>query len=457
MTWSAGTIDQTWWTCAVFEDRSIKDVLAERDIGTLLRFLHGRGWSRLAIATVTGMTETAVRECWHDRRRVVRVDVLERIADGLSIPRGLMGLAYVDEEVESRSPERIVDPPLGEIQDFVALVANMAVGSMATSAPATDLSRASRLPPLVTTREVELVKEMTSFHRRYDAEFGGGSCRDAAMAYLAWAKGLHEVRASSEAVGRALISALSDLHQVVGWACHDLGDHSLARRVLLDALALAKQVDDLPLAAGALYRLGRVSIHLKRPAEALKVWQLGQIAAQDSGCSISVAVLHANEAWAYACMGDDLRVRDALNRAEAERHRAKDNQVPGWARFFTMPADMMGMSGLVYSALASHPEHRNRYVPEALLRCEAALDSRRPEEGRSRVLDMIGLSAAHLLSGDSDASIRLGLLATDRLAEISSERAIDRLRDVIDLADSLGAGAEFEELSDRVEAIASHW
>jgi tetratricopeptide (TPR) repeat protein len=244
------------------------------------------------------------------------------------------------------------------------------------------------------------------------------------------------------------------LHQVVGWACHDLGEHDTARALLVDALSLARQVEDLPLVAGALYRLGRVSIHQKRAGEALKMWQLGQIAAQDSGCLITVAVLHANEAWAYAQLGDDLRVRDALARAEAERQRAKDTPVPGWARFFTMPADMTGMSGLVYSTLATHEEHRKRYVDDALLSCEMSLKGRRPEEGRSRVLDIIGMSGAHLLDGDVATAKRFGMLAVDTAAEISSQRAVDRLRDVVDLGDDLGMGEELAELSDRIENLA---
>lgn len=59
-------------------------------------------------------------------------------------------------------------------------------------------------------------------------------------------------------------------------------------------------INDLALIAGGFYRLGRESIHESRAHEALRLWQFGQIVAQDSGNLSAVAVLHTHEAWAYA-------------------------------------------------------------------------------------------------------------------------------------------------------------
>jgi tetratricopeptide (TPR) repeat protein len=447
-------IDPMWWVDGEFEGQRMRDILARRDIGTVLRFVNRRGLSRSYIVAVTGMTETAVRECWQGRRRVEKYEVLERIADGLRIPRGFMGLAYADDSGFEEGAPALVLAATSEPADYMSLVAGLAMGAGPSRKPISSMMHPARLPDIVTIREIEVLREMTSFHRRYDAEFGGGACRDSAAAYLTWAMGMLEVRCTTDAVRKGLLAALSDLHQVVGWACHDLGDHSAARGILIDALALARRAEDLPLVAGALYRLGRVSIHQDRAAEALRMWQLGQIAAQDSGCLISAAVLHANEAWAYARLGDDLRVKDALARAEAERRRANGAVVPGWAGFFTMPADLTGMTGLVFSTLAAHTAYRERYAGYALAACDSSLNDRRPEEGRSRVLDMIGVAGAYLLNGDVEAALRFGLLAVDATAEITSHRAVDRLRDVVDLGANLGMTHELVELSERVESLA---
>jgi hypothetical protein len=69
-------------------------VLADRDVSGVFRFLKTRGFSRAAIAGLTGLSETRVREIIQGRQRVRDYEVFERIAAGLSIDRGLLGLAY---------------------------------------------------------------------------------------------------------------------------------------------------------------------------------------------------------------------------------------------------------------------------------------------------------------------------------------------------------------------------
>jgi hypothetical protein len=71
------------------------NALAARDVGTVFRFLASRGWSRSRIAAATGLTETRVRAVAKGEQLITSYDVLTRIADGLAIDRGLMGLALI--------------------------------------------------------------------------------------------------------------------------------------------------------------------------------------------------------------------------------------------------------------------------------------------------------------------------------------------------------------------------
>ncbi|MEJ3742832.1 helix-turn-helix domain-containing protein [Actinomycetes bacterium KLBMP 9797] len=87
-------IDRSWWTSGSFEGRPVYQLLAARDIGAVFRFLKTRGWSRAAIAAVTGLTETRVRAVAQGKQQITSYGVLERIAVGLNIERGLLGLAY---------------------------------------------------------------------------------------------------------------------------------------------------------------------------------------------------------------------------------------------------------------------------------------------------------------------------------------------------------------------------
>ncbi len=80
-------------------DEDLKRTLAERDITGIYHALQQAGVSQRAIARLTGQHQSEVNEILRGRR-VAKYDTLVRIADGLGFHRGLMGLAYVDPEVE---------------------------------------------------------------------------------------------------------------------------------------------------------------------------------------------------------------------------------------------------------------------------------------------------------------------------------------------------------------------
>lgn len=66
--------------------------LAARDIGAVFRLLTEQQVSQRTIANLTGMAQSEVSEVRHGRR-VQSYDVLVRVAEGLGVPRGWMGLA----------------------------------------------------------------------------------------------------------------------------------------------------------------------------------------------------------------------------------------------------------------------------------------------------------------------------------------------------------------------------
>lgn len=314
-------------------------------------------------------------------------------------------------------------------------------------------SLAVDVPEVVSPAHVRLLQEVRDHHRHIDADNGGGSCRDSAVNYLVWATGMLNSRFDSAATERELKAALSDMYQVAGWACHDLGDHAAARYYLTAGLVIARDIDDLGLIAGGFYRLGRVSIHQGHAQEALKLWQLGQIVAQDSGNLASVAVLHANEAWAYAMLGAADRVCDALARAEGELARVDTDTVPSWARFFLAPADLDGISGVVYGCLASHREHR-RYASMAIQHSERAFDLRQAGESRSQTFDAISLATGYLLDAQPDQAERHGHQAVDMTSATISTRAVDRLKTMAGLARPHAGHRGVTDVVERVRVLA---
>jgi transcriptional regulator with XRE-family HTH domain len=79
--------------------------LGSRDIGSVYRLLQRHGVSQRRIAAMTGQSQSEISEILKGRR-VVAYDVLLRIAEGLGVPRGFMGLAHDDLVPEADPPPR---------------------------------------------------------------------------------------------------------------------------------------------------------------------------------------------------------------------------------------------------------------------------------------------------------------------------------------------------------------
>ncbi|WP_260475682.1 helix-turn-helix transcriptional regulator [Streptomyces sp. WAC 06725] len=104
--------DRAWQYAAV------RQALRSRDIGAVFRHVQQYGGaSQTRIATAVGMTQARVNEIINGRREVVRLDVFERVADGLGLPddaRHLLGLAA--------GRERRAGGPVFELASFPEVV-----------------------------------------------------------------------------------------------------------------------------------------------------------------------------------------------------------------------------------------------------------------------------------------------------------------------------------------------
>ncbi|MGK5632007.1 helix-turn-helix domain-containing protein [Streptomyces sp. URMC 123] len=80
-----------------WERAEVRQALLARDVGAVFRYAQKyTGASQGRIAAAAGLTQSRVNEIINGRRAVSRLDVYERIANGLGMPdeaRGLLGLA----------------------------------------------------------------------------------------------------------------------------------------------------------------------------------------------------------------------------------------------------------------------------------------------------------------------------------------------------------------------------
>ncbi|HEU0089642.1 MAG TPA: helix-turn-helix transcriptional regulator [Pseudonocardiaceae bacterium] len=431
-----------------WEEPEMRRVLVARDVSSVYRMLRRVGISQRQIAALTGQSQSEVSEILKGRQ-VMAYDVLARISDGLGIPRGYMGLAYDAETATS-----VAGPPddaKAEEDESVKrrkLLAHGAAVMFGTTVFGAEKGEwqpgaaQTPAPSQIGMTDVKQVEAATRAMRDLDYQFGGGACRDAVVAQLSWAQRLLSA-SGNESVRKRLFRALGDLQNLAGWTTFDVGLLDSARTHFAKALEFAKESGDAGLLSNIMYRIGRIYLHRNEPNDALKWFQLGQIAAQESGSELAVAVLCANEAWAYAMMNDSTQAKKLLGRARDELARADPNDVPDWARFFN-DTDMQAMTGSVYTELSiQDPGHSALAIP-ALIQ---ALAGYTEAMSRSRAFTLTALATNYLRQGEVDHGVRIGRDVLLLANGLKSARVTDRLGPLEDAAVHRSSSADARELA----------
>jgi len=116
---------------ALYRREDVRRVLAERDITALYRILRDTGITQRRIAELTGQSQSEVSEILKGRR-VLSYDLLVRIAEGLAIPRELMGLSSYGERGAYGGEEPPQSGVAQEVTEDVQRRDVIAVGALAT-------------------------------------------------------------------------------------------------------------------------------------------------------------------------------------------------------------------------------------------------------------------------------------------------------------------------------------
>ncbi len=443
-------IDTDWW-----EEQEMRTALAAREVSSVYRLLRRHGVSQRQIAAMTGQSQSEVSEILKGRQ-VMAYDVLARIADGLGVPRGYMGLAYdevtairVAVSREASQPEESEEV---KRREFLAHAAAVTVGANVlgtNSGSWVSNPVQTPAPGRIGMTDVRQVEAATRALRSLDYQYGGGFCRDAVVAQLSW--GQQMLGASGpEHVKQRLHVALADLHNLAGWTSFDIGLTDSARNHFGKALELAKAGNNEPLVANILYRMGRVYLHDDSPNDALKMFQLGQIAAQESGSELAVAVICANQAWAYALMGQKDQSMKLIGRTRDEFARSNPAEAEDWVKFFT-DTDVHAMIGTVHTVLAQKVDvtHTKFAIP-ALMK---AIESYGDDMSRSKAFNFGALATNHLLEGDIDHGAKIGHRAVDMANIIRSSRVRDRLQPLLAEASKRRNNADARDLAEQITKL----
>ncbi|MEU6718281.1 helix-turn-helix transcriptional regulator [Nonomuraea sp. NPDC046802] len=435
----------------LWEHLAMRQALAARDIATVFRLLGGQGFSQRAIAARTGQSQSEISEIVGAGRQVMSYDVLSRIADGLGIPRGYMGLAYDTSSTHPTRSSATVQRRCDEDKQARRLLGYAAQVTVGTAEGGVEQwtepvpPAQTPVPQRIGATDVAHVEAVTRALRALDYQHGGGLCREAVVAQLAWSQQLLGASCTPK-VAQRLHRALADQHNLAGWTSFDIGLYGPARDHLARALEQAKHAQDPSLMANVLYRMGRIYLHCGRLRETLRFFQLGQICAQDASCERTVALLCANEAWAYAVLGDAELALKSIGRARDELDRAHEHPA-SWVGFFGY-ADLSATTGMIHACLGqAHWQDAANHLTQAVAIRASAM-------ARSRAFELTALATVYLKAGEMTHGIATGREAVALATELRSTRVIDRLAPLHEAAISRTAGhTDAQDLAQRIAML----
>ncbi len=205
---------------------AVRAALAAHDIGTAYRLLQDAGISQRQIAHLTGQSQSEVSEIISGRM-VLSVWVLERIADGLGVPRGVMGLSHgldgppdvYDEESVTTTEEVTEDV---KRRNFLLAAGAAVVNSPILGEPLlgipTPTDESTPLPARISQSDVDALRNLMWGLRSLARQYGGQA--DATSNIAARSVRLLQVP-GTDAVKAELGSVLAELHTQAGWCCYE--------------------------------------------------------------------------------------------------------------------------------------------------------------------------------------------------------------------------------------------
>jgi hypothetical protein len=235
---------------------------------------------------MTGQSQSDISEVLQGRQ-VQAYDVLVRICAGLGIPREAMGLSFgayaVDNPVALPSEEDLEDVLRRQFEHLLALAGVAAFGSavpgLGSLGAAPAAGQLADVPSRVGRADVVVVRDLTTAVA--DAARTQGGQAGPAAALAGWADRLLRSRATDKA-RQDLLVALSDLHVIAAWCCHDSAALVASHHHFSQAVDFATKAGDSYQVSYALRHAAMMLLDRGRPNDALKLVQLAEVRVLDA-------------------------------------------------------------------------------------------------------------------------------------------------------------------------------
>jgi transcriptional regulator with XRE-family HTH domain len=400
---------------------SLQAALAERDITRVYAILTREGIPQRTIAALTGQSQSEVCEIIKGRQ-VQSYDVLVRIANGLGVPRGAMGLAY-DEDSSTEPVEEGVDEDV-ERRNFFAIAGAIMFGApvFGDPHPLTLRDVVLRPPARVSPSDVVAFEQTIARLNVLDREAGGMAAREALAATAKTGETLLSAQATPD-VHQQLRYAVSEAHRLAGWASGDVGLMNHSRWHFHCALDFAQ--GDPARVAAVLASAADMEKHAGDPNTALKFFQLAETGIDPGTDPQASAVLAGLSASAYLSLGHaDVARRQVVRSRELFADANPADSLP----FFSFYGPGHGLLAASSSKLANYDVARTDVVN--------ALRTRPSYDVRCNALDTIVLATVALNAGETSTGIPQAQRALALVTQVGSQRARDRLTPMIQALES---------------------
>ena len=255
---------------------------------------------------------------------------------------------------------------------------------------------ASGAPVNVGRGEVLAIRQMTTALGNTASELGGGHARHLAVRYLTqdvapWLDGNY-----SEATGRELFAATSQLVHLAGWMAGDEGNQGLAQQYYAHSFRLAAEAGDPELSATALRGMAVQAIDLGHRAAAVRLSEECVHYAGGIEDPRAVAYYQATLANAAALDGDRRTATTALAASQGAIENAPKTPGESWAAHYDAGrwAHETGMILAQLGDLDAAQDHLHH-----------ALDIHGLDRRRTRAIVLADLGQVHLRRDDTDAAL----------------------------------------------------
>lgn len=259
--------------------------------------------------------------------------------------------------------------------------------------------------------------------RLADDYLAGGDLIGPAFRELRSSVRLYQEGSHTDEVGRALLIAIGEMAQIVGWIASDAGQRQRAEEAYRLGISAAKTAEDGTLLGNL---IGSLSYHYAnngRPADAVT---LARAAIEATGADApprALALAHDRAAWAHTMTEDAQQAMRSLGAAgEALAEHAADTEDPGYL-YWVDAGELQVMEARVYTEL-----HRPlRAVPilnDVLARYDAT-------HAREMALYLSWLAVAYADANEPEAAAGTAERMISLSQDLASERTADRARTVM--------------------------